>query len=211
MPGFFSNLFDPPQRPSFFGRDLGAGTMNSPGDETITSMPTRRGFFQLDPDDVVFPSSSVGGMFGAPAPSLGLRILPISYGTQPQAPGLPRQDEPRSDDDGPLALNFFEKWVVTPAIRKNAMDALRGMTGGEFNDEDLNKIIDQVIDNIPAGDAMEFQSIKPSHGQITLTPSQYDIVSKQIELLSPKYRDKAKAALQRARESGRVTCPQCSP
>lgn len=211
MPGFFSSLFDLPRRLSFFGRDLGLGTENSPGDEAITSVPTRRGFFQLDPDDILFPASSVGGLLGAPAPSLRPGILPISYGTQPRASELPRQDEPRGDNDGPLALNFFEKWIVTPEIRKNAMDALRGMTGGEFNDEDLNKIIDQVIDNIPVGDAMEFQSIKPSHGQITLTPSQYDIVSKQIELLSPEYRDKAKAALQRARESGRFACPQCSP
>ena len=128
-------------------------------------------------------------------------------GDQPPAPVADaRTAEPGNDR---LALNWLERQMIPDRVRGNAMEVLRGLTGDQFTDAEHNAILDQIIKNIPLDDAKTFGTINPNRRPIELDPRQYDIVTTQLERLSPDLRHRANDAFQKSRDSGEVICPLC--
>src|SRR5215469_14453829 len=143
MAGYFSRPFDPPSRPSFFGPQPDPDDEDAMSDNASPYWP----FFSQDPPWLLGALNSPARYFGSLAPLLTggpPQVVPISYGTQPRTPDAPSQDDSGGGrGEGPVALNWVEKWGVTPEIRNRAMNAMRGMTGGAFSEDELNKILDQ--------------------------------------------------------------------
>ena len=207
MAGYFSRTFDPPTRPSTFGPQADPEDALL-GDNSADQPRPRRPFFSLDPAIFLGALNSPQQYPGSLARLGGTAspVMPTSYRAQQRSPSVPA---PETGAAGPVALNWLQKLGVTSDIRDHAMEALCGMTGDAFSEDELGQILDQVIDNIPYKDTDPFRSIRMNQGRIELTPEQYGIVWRQLEMLSPDFRDRAKAALQKARDGGQVTCPQC--
>lgn len=212
MAGYFSRFFDPPRRPSFFGPEADPEDATSTDDATDAPQP-RRPFFSADPALFQWALNSPPQSFGslAPAAPVGTSpIVPISYGLRAKSPGDKGMITPDGGNDE-LALSSFGRWIFNsdPNNRAKALNVLRGFMGDQFTDQQRSAVLDQIINNIGDADALEFRSIRPQNGRVELTPKQYGIISNQIEMLSPEYRDKARAAFQKAMESGQMACPQC--
>ena len=124
----------------------------------------------------------------------------------PQVAAGTRPPDSAHADDDQIALGPLERMFVTPEMRNRAREVFRGLTGEAFSDRELDDVLDQVIKNIELSDAQKFKSINPKQSPMTLSQEQCDILSKQIEGLSPEYREKARGAFENASREGRVIC-----
>ncbi|MBF0169374.1 MAG: hypothetical protein HQL45_17340, partial [Alphaproteobacteria bacterium] len=109
-----------------------------------------------------------------------------------------------SNTEEKTALYWYEKLLVPEHIEKNAKSVLGRATDDTFNEKEVNRMYEQVLDSLSLPEAKMFKDINPKSEKIVLSPEQYAIIKKHIDLLSPDLRDRAADALGRAIEGGRV-------
>ncbi|HEY8084038.1 MAG TPA: hypothetical protein VIE69_00365 [Methylophilaceae bacterium] len=123
----------------------------------------------------------------------------------------PAQQNVLSDEGNQqVALSWLGKLAVKKGAEAKIKAFFNGFTNGALTPSQVNKIYDQVYQNIPDGEAWDFRSVNPNSKTILLTPKQMQTIKTQIDKLSPDLRDVVQPQFLDAISKGRLSCPKCA-